>query len=268
MGTRFQGKVTSKDGTPIAYDRVGEGPPVILVDGALCSRTLGPSVTLAPELANDFSVFTYDRRGRGGSGDSARYEIDRELEDLDALVQEAGGRAFAFGHSSGAVLALRAAAYGVRLEKLALFEAPLILDATRPPTDAAWTEIDVAIAEDRRADALRAFLKTVGVPGPVIALMRWLPVWKKILALAHTLPYDGALVRNLQRGLPLKAADWSALQAPTLAIAGGKSPAFMHDAAKALASTLPRAKYQHLPGQNHNVSAKALAPVLREFLRA
>jgi len=261
----FSGRVVSKDNTAIAYDRVGKGPPVILVVGALCSRRLGPSVKLAPLLAQHFTVFTYDRRGRGDSGESAPYAVAREIEDLDALIQEAGGRAFVFGHSSGAVLALEAAAHGLAIQKVALYEAPLIVDRSRPSTERDWAQIEAFVAEGRPGDAVKVFLKSVGVPAFVIALMRWLPVWDKIMAVAHTLPHDGAIVKELQRGEPLTANAWANVTIPTLAIDGGKSPPWMRNGTRALSTALPNAQYRTLEGQTHDVAAKALAPVLKEF---
>jgi pimeloyl-ACP methyl ester carboxylesterase len=259
------GQVVSKDGTVIAYDRAGHGPPIILIVGALCSRTLGPAVKLAPMLAEHFTVFTYDRRGRGDSGENSPFEAERELEDLEALIKEAGGSACVFGHSSGAVLALNAAERGLSIEKLALYEAPLIVDRSRPSTDNDWAQIETLVAERRRGDAVKVFLKAVGVPAFAIALMRWLPVWAKITAVAHTLPYDGALVRKFQRGEPLPVDAWTHVTIPALAIAGGKSPAWMQTGTRALATVLSHAKCRMLEGQTHDVHAKALAPVLNEF---
>ena len=258
-------RVVSRDGTAIAYDRMGQGPPVVLVLGALCSRTLGPGVKLAPLLAAHFTVFTYDRRGRGDSGDCAPYAVEREVEDLEALIREAGGSACVYGHSSGAVLALRAAAHGLSIRQLALYEAPFIVDHSRPPTDGEWAQIEGFIAEGRRAEALKVFLKMVGVPAFVIAVMQWLPVWGKVSAVAHTLPHDGAIVREFQRGEPLPAAAWAHMTTPTLAMDGGKSPAWMRGGMRALGSALPRAQYRTLAGQTHEADAKVLAPVLRDF---
>jgi pimeloyl-ACP methyl ester carboxylesterase len=259
------GRVVSKDGTVIAYDEVGQGPPVILIVGALCSRALGPSVKLAPLLAEHFTVFSYDRRGRGDSADSAPYAVEREIEDLQALIETAGGSACVFGHSSGAVLALNAAQHGLSIAKLALYEAPLIVDGSRASTENDWAQIEAAIAEGRRDDAVKGFLKCVGMPGFAIALMRWLPVWTKVTAVAHTLPYDGALVREFQRGVPLPASVWGKVRAPALAIAGGKSPAWMQAGMRALAGVLSHAEQCILQGQTHDVSAQVLAPVLRAF---
>jgi pimeloyl-ACP methyl ester carboxylesterase len=259
------GQVVSRDGTIIAYDKVGHGPPVILIVGALCSRTLGPAVKLAPLLAQHFTVFTYYRRGRGDSSDNSPYEVEREIEDLEALIKEAGGSACVFGHSSGAVLALKAAAHGLSIYKIALYEAPFIVDRSRPSTENDWAQIEAAAAEGRRGDAVKLFLKSVGVPAFVVALMRWLPVWSKVTAVAHTLPHDGAIVRVFQRGEPLPASAWANVTVPALAIAGAKSPAWLQTGTRALATVLSHARYHTLEGQTHDVSAKALAPVLKEF---
>jgi len=262
---RASGQVVSKDGTVIAYDRLGSGPPLILIDGALCTRALGPSVKLAPLLASQFTVFAYDRRGRGQSGDNAAYRVEREIEDLGALIAEAGGSAFVFGHSSGALLGLRAAAHGLPIPKLSLYEAPVLVDAGRAPLQNDWLQIKEHIVEGRRAAALKVFLKSVGLPGLVIAIMRWLPVWSKIMSVAHTLPYDAALCEELQRGEPLPADAWTHVTVPVLAIAGGKSPAWMQNGMRALARALRNAQHRTLAGQTHDVSAKVLEPVLKEF---
>jgi pimeloyl-ACP methyl ester carboxylesterase len=259
------GHVVSADGTHIAFGRVGHGPPLILVVGALCSRTLGPGVKLAPALADRFTVFTYDRRGRGDSGDGGEYAVEREIEDLEALIREAGGSAFVFGHSSGAVLALEAAAHGLPIERLALYEAPLIVDRSRPTTESDWAQVDGAIAQGRRGNAVKAFLRCVGVPALAMAVMRCLPVWAKLTAVAHTLPYDGAMVRELQRGEPLSRSRWSSVRVPALAIHGRKSPVWMEGATRALAGALAKGELRSLEGQNHDVSARALAPVLSAF---
>jgi hypothetical protein len=165
------------------------------------------------------------------------------------------------------VLALNAAEHGLSIPKLALYEAPLILDRGRPSTENDWAQIDACVANGRHGDAVKVFMKSVGLPAFAIALMRWLPVWPKIRSVAHTLPYDGALVRAYQRGVPLPAGVWANVTAPTLAITGGKSPAWMQNGTRALASVLSNAKARTLEGQTHDVSAKALAPVLTEFFR-
>jgi pimeloyl-ACP methyl ester carboxylesterase len=259
--------VHSKDGTAIAFDRIGQGSPVILVDGALCSRTMGPCQPLATLLAAHFTVFTYDRRGRGNSGDNGPYAVEREIDDLQALVDEAGGAASVWGVSSGAVLALEAASRLIGVTKLALYEAPFIVDDSRPSTEEDWPRIGAAVAAGRRGDAVKFFLKTVGVPGVVVALMPLLPVWSKLKAVAHTLPYDGAIVRENQKGRPLPAGRWASVTMPTLVMDGGNSPPWMRHANRSLADILPHAKYRTLEGQTHMVKAKAHAPVLMEFLK-
>jgi len=260
-------KVRSKDGTAIAFDRIGHGSPVILVDGALCYRAMGPSTSLARLLAPHFSVFTYDRRGRGDSGDTAPYAVEREVEDLEALVNEAGGAAFVWGTSSGAALALEATSRLSGIKKLALYEAPFIVDDSRPTTEDDWVRINEAVAAGRRSEAVTLFLKVVGAPRFFIVVMRLMPVWSKLKALAHTLPYDGAIVQDNQKGKPLPASRWASVRVPTLVMDGGNSPAWMRHANLALANVLPNAQYLTLEGQTHMVTAKVHAPVLADFFK-
>ena len=257
--------VLSRDGTPIAFERRGRGHPLILVDGALCSRTMGPSGPLAKALETHFTVFRYDRRGRGGSGDTAPYAVEREVEDIDAVLRAAGGDAYLWGMSSGAMLALMAASRLPGIRKLALYEAPLIVDGSRETTQADWATIRAAIAEGRRGDAVTAFLKSVGMPGLLILFMKLTPVWPKLKAVADTLPHDGAIVAGDQLGKPLDPARWASANVPTLVTDGGKSPAWMRHGNKALAEALPNASYRTLPGQNHMVKAAAHVPVLTGF---
>jgi len=256
----------SKDGTSIAFDQTGHGPPVILVDGALCYRANGPMAPLGQLLAPSFTVYTYDRRGRGDSSDTRPYAVEREVEDIEALLQEAGGSAFVYGTSSGAALALEA---GTRLEgirKLALYEAPFIVDNSRPPQAADLNErMSGLIASDRRGDAVKLFMNTVGVPAFFIAMMRVMPVWPKLTAVAHTLPYDFAILDGNWYGQPLPATRWTAAKMPTLVSAGGKSPAWMQNAMRALAGVLPNAQHRTLERQTHMVKPQVLAPVLEEF---
>jgi pimeloyl-ACP methyl ester carboxylesterase len=258
--------VRSTDGTPIAYESAGSGPALVLVDGALCYRAMGPSGALAKALAPHFTVFTYDRRGRGESGNREPYAVERELEDLAAVVTAAGGSVFACGVSSGAVLALEAANRGLAIRKLALYEAPLIVDATRTPLEADYlARLKDMIARDRRGDAVRYFMAAVQVPKVFVWLMTLAPAWSKLKATAPTLVYDLTLLDGLQFGRPLPPGQWSSVRAPTLVIDGGKSPVWMHNAQRALAATVPGATTRTLPGQTHMVNAKALAPVLVEF---
>jgi pimeloyl-ACP methyl ester carboxylesterase len=261
------GTALSKDGTPIAFTRIGDGPPVILVDGALCYRGMGESGQLAALLAPYFTVFTYDRRGRGGSGDTSPYALEREIEDISALLSEAGGAAFLWGMSSGAVLALEAANRLNGIKKLALYEAPLIVDDSSSATERDWAMIAEAVAANRRSDAVKLFLKLVGVPAFFIAVMPLMPVWSKLKAVAQTLPYDGAIVGDNQRGKPLPAGRWASVTVPALVLDGGKSPKWMRHGNQSLASLLPNARYQTLEGQTHMLKPRAHAPILVEFFK-
>jgi pimeloyl-ACP methyl ester carboxylesterase len=257
--------LVSADGTKIAYEVTGDGPPVIIVDGGMCYRDQGPARPLAAELAADFTVYTYDRRGRGESA-AGEYSVDREIEDVAALVKEAGGAAHLVGQSSGAMLALEAANQGVGATKLAMYEPPLIVDGTRPPAAAdALPEMRALVAADRRGDAVKTFLRSVGVPGVGLLVMQLLPVWKKLKGVAHTLPNDLELVEGLRLGRPLPTDRWT-LTVPTLVADGGKSPEYLRNSARAMATVLPNATYRTLPGQTHLVKPGALASVLREFL--
>lgn len=261
-------KVHSRDGTSIAFDTYGEGPAVVLVDGALCYRDSGPSAPLAKMLAPNFTVYTYDRRGRGDSGDTAPWSTEREVEDLDAIIRAAGGSAYVYGISSGAALALEAANSGLPIKKLVLYEAPFIVDDSRAPiANDFLPRLKQMVADDRRGDAVKAFMKLVGVPSFGIAIMRLLPVWKKLKAVAHTLPYDIGLLAGTQNGKPLSPRRWSAATVPTLVADGGKSPAWIRNGMRTLSLVLPNATYHTVEGQTHMLSAKAITPVLEEYFR-
>jgi pimeloyl-ACP methyl ester carboxylesterase len=260
------GRVLSKDGTAIAFDRSGTGRPLILVDGALCSRSFGPMPKLAPLLARHFSVFTYDRRGRNESGDTAPYSVGREVEDLAALVDEAGGSAFVYGVSSGAALALEAAAHGLPIEKLALYEPPFVADggAPRPAADHE-ARLRELVSAGRRGAAVRYFMtEMVGMPALFVWPMRLLPMWSKLEAVAHTLAYDAAVMGDFS----VPAARAAAVTVPTLVVGGEKSPPPLREAARAVAEAIPNAGLRRLKGQTHNVSAEVVAPVLVEHFAA
>jgi len=260
--------VTSKDGTAIAYDQAGHGPPLVLVDGALNSRAFGLNGPLAKILASRFTVVTYDRRGRGDSGDTPPYAAQREIEDLEAVIDAAGGAAYVYGISSGAGLALETAcAVPAKVARLALYEAPFVVDDTRPPVpDDAVGQVSDLLARDRRGAAVRLFLREDSqVPAVFVAVMPLMPAWGRLKALAHTLPYDLTIMAGRQQGRPLPPGRWATLTAPTLVMAGGKSPAWLQNAARALADALPGARHQTLDGQTHIVKPKPLAPVLADF---
>jgi len=260
--------VTSKDGTTIAYDQTGNGPPLVLIDGALSSRAFGLNGPLAAILADRFTVITYDRRGRGDSGNTQPYAVRREIEDLEAIIDAADGPAYVYGISSGAGLALEAAcAVPAKVVKLALYEPPFVIDHTRPPVPAdAVGQVTDLLAHGRRGAAVKLFLRVdAQVPAMVVALMPLMPAWAKLKAAAHTLPYDLTIMDGGQQGRPLPAGRWASLTAPTLVIAGGKSPAWLQNATRAVAQALPGASHQTLPGQTHIVKPKPLAPVLADF---
>jgi len=261
--------VTSRDGTSIAFERMGSGPPLILVDGALCSRAFGPMPKLAPLLAKSFRVFMYDRRGRGDSGDIKPYSKEREVEDLEALVGEAGGSAHVLGLSSGAALALEAAASGLAIEKLAVYEPPYMVtpaDSARHAGANHQAQLERLIAADRRGDAVKYFMRDmVNVPAFVVFLMRFMPgIWSKLEAAASTLPYDAAIMGDFS----LPAQRLAAIRTRTLVIGGGKSEARLRAGVEAAAKAVPNVQLRILKGQTHNVSSDALAPVVTEFFAA
>lgn len=260
-------QVRSADGTSIAYEVVGHGPSLILAGGAFCDRSAPTAGTpLAARLAHRFTVFSYDRRGRGDSGDAPAYAIEREVEDLAALAGAAGGSAFAFGMSSGALLALDAAAHGVGFPKLVLYEPPLILDSHRAAALGALAQqLHDLAAEGRRSEAAERFLtQAVQVPAPAVAGMRASPMWAGLERLAHTLTYDARI--SARGSLPLEQA--RTVRAATLVLDGGASPPWMREANQALASAIPGATYRTLEGQTHAVDPGALARAIEEFLSA
>lgn len=261
------GQVVSKDGTAIAFTCIGSGPALIIVDGALCYRAFGPSTALAEALSEHFTVYTYDRRGRGESGGgTAPHEVGREVEDIAALIEEAGGSAHLFGMSSGGTLVAEAAHRGVAAERIAIYESPMIVDGTHEPMpEDLPARVARAVAEGRRGDAVTLFMRYVGTPGLVVAVLRLMPPWKKLKGVAHTLPNDFALVGEFQRGTPPPADRWSRADAPALVIAGGKSPEYMRNAQRHLASALPHGELTVLPGQTHMVKPKATVPALVDF---
>lgn len=255
--------VISKDGTSIVYEKSGTGERLILIDGALCYRSFGPMSKFAPILSKHFTVFMYDRRGRGDSSDSPRYSPDREVEDIEALINEAGGSAFLLGLSSGAGLAIRAAEKGLKIKKMALYEPPFVWDKNsgKPAVDheAALKEI---LATGNRGKAVKYFMvDMVGVPAIAAFIMQLMPMWKKLKGVAHTLPYDSAIMGNWS--VPEEKV--SSIKIPSLISGGGKSPATLRNPVELIAKLLPNGTLKILEGQTHNVSAEVLAPVLIEY---
>ena len=256
---------TSADSTRIAYESVGQGPALLIVKGALCSRAMGGYKTLADSLSERFTVTGYDRRGRGESGDTQPYDVQREVEDLIAVLDAIGPDVYVFAASSGAALALEAARQGVKLRALAAYEAPFIVDDTHAPNDRDLPErIETLVAQDRRGEAVKTFMKVVGAPAPMVAVMSLFPVWKNLKAVAHTLAYDFRIVLPYQQAKPLPAGHYASVATPTLVIAGGKSPEYMRNAQAAIADQVPGARLATLRGQTHMIKAKATVPVLLE----
>lgn len=246
--------VRSADGTRIAVHRTGTGPSIILVDPALSTHT--GSRKLSAALADRFSVVSYDRRGRGESGDEHPESADpaREVEDIAALIDAVGGRAVLFGTSSGAALALEAAArLGDGVSGLVAYEPPFICDDSRPPLAVDLpARITASVAAGDRSAAVSAFFtEAIGVPRFGVAIMRMLPLWRHAKAIAHTLRYDFAVLDGTQQGRPLPVERWAGLTAPTIVMVGSKSEAFFHSTAKALADALPTAGYESLEGAHH-----------------
>jgi pimeloyl-ACP methyl ester carboxylesterase len=256
--------VTSKDGTRIAFERTGEGPPVVVVGGALNDRAA--AFPLADELSSRFTVIAYDRRGRGDSSDTPPYAVEREAEDLAALIDAANGSAFAVGYSSGAALILESSLRGVAITRQALYEPPYIVDASRPPLPEDYVaHLDELVASDRRGDAVEYFMTVgIGLPTEMVAPMRSAPMWKSLEDLAHTISYDGRVMGDQMSGGPLPR-EWSSVAVPTLVMDGGASPPWIRNAATALAAILPEAELRTLEGQTHEVAPDVLAPVLVEF---
>jgi pimeloyl-ACP methyl ester carboxylesterase len=258
-------KVISKDGTQIAYDKTGQGPVLILVAGAFQGRMA--MAAYAEPLSRNFTVYNYDRRGRGDSGDTQPYAIAREIEDIDALIQKAGGSAFVFGGSSGAALALDAAAHGSNITKLAVYEPPFVVDDSRDPvSDDMVDQLKEFIARDRRGDAAELFMmKGSLMPDEIVAGMRTQPFWQEVEGVAHTLVYDAMIMEGTMRGAPLPIDRWAVVTTPTLVIYGGEGPAWSRNAAAALVERLSHAEQQALEGQFHTLTPEALTPVLEKF---
>ncbi len=258
--------VTSRDGTAIAFDRSGVGPPVILVGGAFQQRAGDErTVQLAELLAPRYTVFHYDRRGRGDSGDTQPYAVEREVEDLAALIGAAGGSAFLFGMSSGGALGLAAAAHGLAITRLCVYEVPYIVDEGARPAQTRYSrQLAALLSEGRRGDAAALAMTHFGAPAEAVAGMRLAPFWSTFEAVAPTLAYDDAIMGDCTLPTDLLAS----VTVPALVLDGGASPAWMRDAARALAGALPDARRRTLERQTHAVAPEVLAPVLAEFFAA
>ena len=258
-------KATSRDGTTLAYNKAGQGPAVILVDGAICSRSLGPMADLVPFLAEQFTVFHYDRRGRGDSSDAPTYAPSREVEDLNAMIEAAGGSAMVVGMSSGAALAGLTAAEGSKITKLVMCEPPYQIEASAKADQVRKVQVlNDLIKQDKRNEAVAYFqVDIVGIPRFVPWILRLTPMWPKLKAVAPTLRYDMEILGD--GGVP---SSLSRIRIPTAVLGGGKSAPILRNAVDAAAAAIPGAQKIILPDQSHNFVAKKVAPKLIEFLKS
>jgi pimeloyl-ACP methyl ester carboxylesterase len=258
--------VTSADGTTINYERVGSGPSLVLVDGAFCGTRFGPSRALAKELSSDFTVTFYDRRGRGGSGDTQPYSVEREIEDLAAVCKAAGGAPCLYGISSGAALALEAVAAGLPVKRLAVYEAPYtgVGAVDGKPVDHE-ARLSALLAENKRGRMISYFLVSmVGAPAFVPVMLRLMPkVWKAQIAAANTLPYEAAVLNGFVPPVDRLAR----IAVPTRVMVGGKAAPAMADAQSTVARSIRGAEHRVLDGETHQVSARAIAAQARDFFR-
>lgn len=264
---------TSKDGTKIAYDQTGQGPALVLIGGAFSYRKFPGTVQLAKLLSEKYTVINYDRRGRGDSGDTKPYHTAREIEDLRAVIEEAaGGSAYVWGLSSGAALALQAASAGVPIQKLALHEPPFVVgDSGHKVPEDFLKQVTGLINDNRSSEAIKYFMtKGMGAPSFIISMMRIMPgVWSKLMAVAHTLPYDAALVDGYMDGKPLPAQLGSSVTMPTAVLEGTESPAWLRDGARSVADALPHAKLVSKKGLGHTkqLNTKLIASELIAFFQ-
>jgi alpha-beta hydrolase superfamily lysophospholipase len=259
---------TSADGTRIAYETVGSGPPVVIVSGAFGTRT--DARELAGALSGRVTAAGYDRRGRGDSGDSGDtqpYSPARELDDLRAVIDALGGSAFVYGHSSGGALSLDAVAAGLPIAKLAVYEPPFTVDDSRPPYSDGFVETLRGMVEaGRRGDAVAEFWRTgLLMPEPEIETARQAPFWPQFESLAHTLIYDYEVLGDRISGRPLPSAWADSIAIPILIFEGGDSPATLRNVVTSLEAILPNATKRTLAGQGHGAPADVLAPILEAF---
>ncbi len=253
-------KVVSRDGTTIAYEKSGDGPPIVLLNGAFRDHTIFD--TLVPELAPHCTTYAYDRRGRGESGDAPAYAVEREIEDLEAVIAEAGGQAVVFAGSCGANLGIEAALRGAPITKLALHE-PFyrVKGYPKPPTDSADT-LRALLSQERRGEAVEYFLANmVGFTPEVLAQWRAGPLWATNEANAHTLPYDTAICGDFN--VPVERL--AAFRTPTLVVSSDNTSDWLGAAAQATATALANGWGMRLPGSWHRVQTDILGRVLAGF---
>jgi pimeloyl-ACP methyl ester carboxylesterase len=255
--------VTSKDGSTIAYSVQGSGPALVLVDGALCSRNFGPMPGYSKLLADSFTVYWYDRRGRGESTDTPPFSVQREIEDLAAVIQATGSTPFVFGASSGAALGLQGVAAGLPIKKLLMYEAPYVPVPQGGKTASQHVEaLWKLVRADQRGAAVRYFMcDVIGMPKVVGYLFAFFPMWGKLKAVAHTLPYDLSVMADDS----LLSSRVQGLKIPTLVAGGGKSPQSLKDAVTKVATAVPGATLRWVDGQTHNLAAAPAVSMMKEF---
>jgi pimeloyl-ACP methyl ester carboxylesterase len=262
--------IFSKDGTKIAFDKVGSGPAVILVHGAMSYRAFNPTMgQLAELLGKHFTVYNYDRRGRGESGDTKPFAKEREIEDLQALVEDAGSEAMVFGISSGGAVTLETTAATPGITKVVVYEVPFIVDDSHQPLLNYAGHTTKLVADGKLDELVEYFITQVaGMPAEYIGGMKQdQGMWSGMRALAPTIPYDAAFVGEFMQGKPLPADHWTKVTVPVLVADGGASDAWFHNSADALAEALPHASRQTLEGQTHMFNPEVLAPVITEFFK-
>ena len=255
----------SKDGTTIAYDKLGEGPALINITGASCFRNFMPIKQDVKVFAKEFTVFNYDRRGRGDSGDTQPYAMEREVEDIEALIDAAGGKAHLYGHSSGAVLALEAAMrLPSKVNHVVMYDAAYVADEAEKHTFSEMgKQVKTLLEQNNNKAALRTFFTSIGMPKFFVWLLPIFPGWSTMTKLAPTLMYDIALTQDFAPYERVRS-----INAPMLLMAGEKSPPGMTRVAKQLAHSVSGAQLDIVAGQDHMVSAKVLLPKLVKFLKS
>jgi len=260
----------SKDGTKIAYSQTGTGEPLVLVDGAFCHGKFGANKKLPQHLSQHFTVYSYDRRGKGESGNTLPYSVEKEYEDLQAVIHEAGGNAYVYGISSGAALVLEAANHGVIIKKMALYEAPFITDNSRKPLPENYFDtITNMVEQGNNGKALEHFFKTgIEVPAFGVLMMKLMPAWNQMKKLAPTLIYDNKILGDTGSGKSFGKGKWKNVTQPALILSGSKSAAWSQSSMQHLATVLRNATYRSLTGQTHIVNPKILAQELIDFFKS
>ena len=263
--------VTSRDGTKIAFEKVGSGPAVILINGAMSYRRAFDTTLedLAELLSKDFTVYDYDRRGRGESGNTRPFTKVREIEDIQALIEDAGGEARMVGFSSGGAVTLETTAVTPGVTKAFVYEVPFIVDDSRPPLDDYEGHTSKLVAEGKLDELIEYFITVVaGIPAEFVGgIKQDEAMWARMRAIAPTIPHDAAFMSEFMKGKPLPVGYWSKVKVPVLVGDGGASPGWLHNAAEALAKALPNARRETFEGQTHSFDPSALAPAIMEFFK-